>query len=232
MDFDVYCDESRLDILSSKKSSDSYMVIGSLWIPSERRNEVKDRLKQAQNEHRYLCEFKWNKVTSSKMEFYLELIDIFFEYNEDFRFRCIVVDKDKVDLFKYHQSDAELGFYKFYYQLLHHWILDCNTYSIYVDMKTNRCGNRLPILKGCLQNASLFSDIKSVQALPSHEVLFIQWADLFVGAVSAKYNGGIKSDAKKKVIGRIEEKLGFAIMPTSRDFSKFNIFKINPGGGW
>ena len=232
MEFLVYCDESRLDIFTSKKNNDSHMVIGSMWLPSDKRDEFKARIKDFQNQYKYFCEFKWNKVTNSKLEFYLTIVDIFFEYNEELRFRCIVVDKEKVDLIKYHQADAELSFYKFYYQLLHHWVLDFNTYSVYVDTKTNRYGDRLSILKNCLQNSNLSSDVKNVQALPSHEVLFIQWVDLFIGAVSAKFNGGLKSDAKKKVIERIEEKLGFEIGPTSRDYLKFNIFKINPGGGW
>ena len=35
-----------------------------------------------------------------------------------------VINKNDVDLYKYHQNDQELGFYKFYYQVLHHWIFD------------------------------------------------------------------------------------------------------------
>jgi len=52
------------------------------------------------------------------------------------RFRCIAVDREQVNL-ALHQNDGELGFYKFYYQLLHHWILD-NEYRIFCDLKTNR----------------------------------------------------------------------------------------------
>jgi predicted ATP-binding protein involved in virulence len=230
MDFDIYCDESNSDVLSSNKSKYSFMVIGGIWLPSQEKSAIKQDIKKIREAYGCYGEIKWNKVSNSKLDFYLALFDYFF--SKDIRFRAIIVDKLKVDLIKYHKADAELGFYKFYYQLLHHWILDFNSYSIYIDLKTNKLGDRVKILKDCLQNSNITSDIKKMQALHSHEVIFIQLADLLTGAVSSKFNNSITSQAKQVIIKAIENHLKHEIKPTSRDIRKFNIFKINPKGGW
>lgn len=231
MDFNIYCDESNSDVLVSKKSMYSYMVIGGIWIPSDKKLEIKRDIKKIQNTNECFGEIKWNKVSNSKLDFYLALIDYFFG-NNDIRFRAITVDKTKIDVINYHKSDAELGFYKFYYQLLHHWILDFNSYSVYVDIKTNKSKDRIKVLKDCLQNSNITSEIKNIQALHSHEVIFIQLTDLLIGAVNSKFNNNIISKAKQTILETIEKHLGHEIIPTSRNIHKFNIFKINPKGGW
>ena len=39
MKFEVYCDESRPDLLSSQKPAAQYMVIGGLWLPADQRDK-------------------------------------------------------------------------------------------------------------------------------------------------------------------------------------------------
>lgn len=76
-------------------------------------------------------------MSPNRRDFYVELIDLFFAYGDNLRFRCIAVDRTQLNL-ALHDNDGELGFYKFYYQLLHHWILDFNSYRIFCDVKSNR----------------------------------------------------------------------------------------------
>lgn len=232
MEYEIYCDESRLDVFTSKNNHSNFMVIGGLWLMKEDREVFKKDIEAFRAKYSCFGEIKWNKVSTSKLEFYLNLIDYFFDKGEELRFRCIVIDKTKIDLALYHKSDAELSFYKFYYQLLHHWIMDFNTYSIYLDTKTNRVHDRLKTLHKCLISSHITSTIKKVQALPSDEVIFIQLVDLLSGAVSAKFNEDVKGKNKKLIIQKIEERLTHEVMPTSRDYSKFNIFKIDPGLSW
>jgi hypothetical protein len=151
---------------------------------------------------------------------------------DQLRFRCIVVERDKVDLVKYHQSDHELGFYKFYYQLIHHWIFDFNRYSIFLDYKKNKAKDRLHTLKKVLQNANLTSEILCVQALPSKESVLTQLADLLIGAVGYKFHSHLESAAKNSVITKIEDYLKHPIQKTKLVETKFNVFQINLGGGW
>jgi uncharacterized protein (UPF0248 family) len=230
MKFEVYCDESSPEVLWDRKAS-KYLVLGSVWIPSDFREELKGSIKQIKEAHNYRNEIKWNKVSPSSLSFYKALLTYFFS-SDNIRFRAIIVDADKVDMVKFHNDDSELSFYKFYYQLLHHWILDFNDYSIFIDHKVNKDLNRIHKLKDVLSKANLFSSIENVQALPSHELLGIQLADFLMGALNGKINGKITSESKKEIISDIEKILGCEIAPTPKAKEKFNVFKINLQGGW
>jgi len=45
MKFEVYCDEAYPDLFTSKKANAHYLMIGSLWLPSELRLELKEKIK-------------------------------------------------------------------------------------------------------------------------------------------------------------------------------------------
>ncbi|MCL1499937.1 hypothetical protein A7D16_07130 [Xanthomonas nasturtii] len=232
MRFEVYCDEANPDVLTSASPRARYLMIGSLWLPQEVRNELKSRIGDLRKRHEAWGEIKWSKVAPNRRDFYVELVDIFFAYGENLRFRCIAVDRTQIDL-SLHDDDAELGFYKFYYQLLHHWILDFNDYRIFCDAKSNRDSKRLPVLAQCLSRANLSSNIESVQSLPSNEVVLIQMCDLLLGAASSKINSTLTPNtAKFTVVSRIESALGRELGSTSKGEEKFNIFKIRLNGGW
>ena len=233
MEFDVYCDESRPDLFASKRNETGcFMLIGSVWFPYEQREVFKAEIKELRRRHNAFGEVKWRAVAPSKLEFYLDLVDWFFGNQLACRFRCIVVEADLVDLTKFHESDQELGFYKFYYQLLHHWILDFNQYRVFLDHKRNRDRDRLKVLRRCLAHTNISSNIERVQALDSRDSQFIQLADLLTGAVAARFHDATSSAARLAVIERIETRLGHPIRATARSESKFNVFKIDLGGGW
>ena len=108
MDFEVYCDESWPDLLSSVRSNVSYMVIGSLWFPAELRVAYKDAIHQLRDKHRVGGELKWQKISRSREDFYRDLVVWFCEQGEDLRFRAIAVDQQRVDLQLYHEDDQTL----------------------------------------------------------------------------------------------------------------------------
>jgi hypothetical protein len=182
--------------------------------------------------HNVYGELKWNKISPKFYELYEDIIDYFFQ-TEQLRFRTILVEADKVDNYVFNNKDIELGFYKFYYQLLHHWIFDFNNYNIFVDLKVNRDKTRLRVLKNSLDNTNLTSGIFQVQGLPSEQSLGIQLADILTGLTNAKFNKEITSTAKLGLITYIENTyLGNTISPTPKWEEKFNVFKINLQGGW
>jgi hypothetical protein len=233
MKFDVYCDEARPDLFCSKKPPVDYLVIGSLWSHREDRAGLKTAIHELRNRHKVGGEFKWQKVSPSRVAFYQDLIALFFSEGDRLRFRCIAVNRTKVDLVKYHNSDQELGFYKFYYQLLHHWIEDFNQYEVFCDYKRNRDMRRLQVLHRCLCAANLSADIACVQAVRSEEVVLIQLVDVLTGAASAKLNGTLNTpSAKTDLVTALESKLGRSIQPTAKTAQKFNLFEIDLGGGW
>lgn len=233
MRFDVYCDESRPDLLCSEKPSARFMVIGSLWLETENRDSFKREIHQLRDTHKVGGEFKWQKASASRAAFYTELVDFFSDMGEKLRFRCIAVEHDKVDLLQYHDSDQELGFYKFYYQMLHHWIMDFNTYSVFCDFKVNRQSDRLPVLQRCLGSSNLSAEIVTAQAVRSKESVLLQLCDVLTGAAAARLNGSLNpTGAKKQILDHIERRLGRTIAHTARAESKFNVFVINLQGGW
>ncbi len=165
MKFEVYCDEANPDVLTSASPRARHLMIGSLWLPENLRNEVKARVTALRKRHQTWGEIKWSKASPNRRDFYVELVDLFFAYGDNLRFRCIAVDRTQLNL-ALHDNDGELGFYKFYYQLLHHWILDFNIYRIFCDVKSNRDPKRLPVLARCLSRANLTSSVEYIQALP------------------------------------------------------------------
>jgi hypothetical protein len=235
MNYEIYCDESQPDVFWSQSNERAkYLMIGGLWLPAELRQDIKHDIRNIKEEFRIKSEFKWHKVHSSKELFYMALIDLFMKYGDQLRFRCIAVEGDKVDLVKFHESDAELGFYKFYYQAIVHWIFDFNEYRIFCDEKTNRVGDRLKTLRRTLDCSNISSKIISVQALPSKESVLIQLTDLLLGMASSRLNETVKPESiKEKLIVYLEQRLGVKLLgPTRKIEQKFNIFKINLQGGW
>lgn len=231
MDIEAYCDESRQDYFAhaGKIAAGHYVLIGSLWLEALSRSEIKSKIRALRQKHNLHGEFKWKRVSPSRQVFYTDLIDLFFD--EQLRFRCIVLPANQLDVITFHSGDNELMFYKFYYLMLRAWILEFNRYRIFVDMKTNRI-QRLSKLTEVLRNTNRFAKIEPVQALPSHEVDLLQFVDVLIGAVGYRFHATITSQAKLAVVTAIEDHLKHPIRPTSKSQEKFNIFSWRPGGGW
>ncbi len=233
MNIDVYCDEAYPDLLSSHHPQARYLVIGGLWLKSMDRDRFKSAIHELRDQYRIGGEFKWTKVSPSKTDFYRALLTWFHGQGEDLRFRCIAIDHQEVDLIHFHQRDQELGFYKFYYQMLHHWIHPFNEYRVYCDFKRNRLRDRLLTLKVCLNNANLAAVIDTVQSVRSRESVLIQLADVLIGLASARLNNRLAlGSAKENAAIHLEGLLGRRIAATALCEKKFNVFKINLQGGW
>jgi len=233
MKFDVYCDESRPDLFASDSPQAQFMVIGSLWLPTESREEVKKAIHALRDKHKIGGEFKWQKVSPSRERFYQELVNYFLDLGDRLRFRCIAVDRAKVNLVHYHDSDQELGFYKFYYQMLRHWLDDFNEYAVFCDCKRNRDPQRLRVLRRCLDASILSSRVSCVQAVSSRESVLIQLADVLTGIACARLNQSLRAgSAKERLVQCFEDRLGHVIRHTFKAEQKYNVFVINLQGGW
>ncbi len=231
MVFDIYCDESRQDLLVRKESitqHNRFVCIGGLMVPREQRKILKEKIINLKVKHSVFGELKWGNVSNNKMEFYLELIDLFFEH-EEVTFRTVVIDATEIDNEVFNQNDHELGYYKFYYQLLAHWIECDDTYCVFTDFKTNKDRNRLNELKNICNKIYHKDNLAVVQAINSKESLLLQLQNVIMGAIGYKFNFGESGTAKAKieVVKRIEYKLGQPLSPTDKVAKKVNIFKIN-----
>lgn len=231
MKFEIYCDESGIEALT-RKDAHLYSAIGGIWMPADFRNIFKEQMNAIKARHAIYGELKWNKLSPKFYKVYEDIVDYFFK-TPQLRFRVILIEAKNVDNYTFNNKDVELGFYKFYYQLLHHWIFDYNDYNIFLDLKVNRDKTRLKTLKQSLDSSNLTSGISQVQGLPSEQSLGIQLADILTGLTNAKFNKEVTSEAKLNLIAHIENTyLGNTISPTSKWEEKFNVFKINLQGGW
>lgn len=230
--YEVYCDESRPELFVANLDATlpSNALIGSLWLPAALRKEMKAKVRALRGAYGKWGEAKWGKVSPSSLDFYRALVDLVL-LDDRVRFRCIVVDASKLDLQRFHQSDGELGFYKFYYQLLCHWLVPGASYSIFCDDKVNRDKGRLATLGRVLQNARRHSALRRIESIDSSESVITQLCDVLLGAVQAKFNGSnAGSNAKLALIAHIEQRLGHEIAATYFSEHQFNVFRIQLSG--
>ena len=230
MKYEIYCDESCWEALYDKDSH-NYAAIGGVWIPADKRQEAKTLIVNLKKKYGLYGEIKWNHICPKSIEMYKELVRMFFD-NEQFRFRAICIKSADVNHDLFNAGNGELGFYKFYFQLIHHWMLMGNSYQIFLDYKTNGYQHRVQELGKILNNAST-AELTKIQALPSEESVLIQLADVLTGAVASAFNNPtLTSDSKQSIRELIEKRLGHNIMGTPAGESKFNVFNINLRKDW
>lgn len=220
----IYCDESRHEGQSAQR----YMVIGGLWLPRDKRGEILPTLRAIQKDHGITGELKWGKISRAKLAGYQSLVD-FVASRPDIHFRCIVVDKSKVNHDKYFKNDRQLGFWVFYWHCLKQWMGNGNTYYVSIDFKPESLHSgprrlREVLEKECVRRCWL----KSLDCVDSHENLFCQIADIFIGAVGYEQNGLSGSPAKQALAAHIAARyhrkdLRGSDLPSQQ---QFNIWRI------
>lgn len=228
MKYEIYCDESCVEALFNKEAH-PYAVIGGIWIPAECRQQIKDEIKKIRIKYGKLGEMKWKKVSPVTLDMYKELIDLFFGRYQ-IRFRAICIKASEVDHETYNQGSGELGFYKFYFQLIHHWLVPGNEYSVFIDYKTNADPHRATVMQRVLRCTSPVK-VDQVQALSSEQSLLIQLADVLTGVVAASFNNDLKG-TKLELANIVEQYLRHPIRSTGLGEQKFNVFDINLRKGW
>ena len=196
------------------------------------RKQVKEpELKKICKEYKFNQEIKWNKVGNKYSEFYQKIVDLFFQ-NESLSFRCIIVDKKKIEYEIYHENDKELAFFKFYYLLLRDMLNDNSLYFIFLDKKPTRDKNRARALKAFLDSHLLIhrqqSQIKHFQAYNSSENVLIQLSDFLTGLFGYSNNNGEKSQ-KSKIVNFFQSKAGYNLnKTTNKSATKINILRWIP----
>ena len=65
MRFEVYCDEAHPDVLTSAKPRMRYLMIGSLWLPADLREQIKIKVRELRQTYTTWGEIKWSKFGTS-----------------------------------------------------------------------------------------------------------------------------------------------------------------------
>ena len=220
--FNLYCDESTHLI----HDGHPYMLLSYISIAYPQIRLAKEEIKAIKRKFNYTEELKWTNVHSATYKVYAELVDWFFM--NDLEFRAVVVDKSQID-----EKRADYSFndfyFRMYFQLLHTKVDFQNRYNVFLDIKDTCSGEKLEKLKKIM---SYNSSIGTLQFIPSRESVFIQLADVLMGAIN--YNlriqkGDVKGNviAKLKLIEKIKRHSNISLnttIPLSRN--KFNLFFI------
>lgn len=203
--FNVYCDESRVENKDSKN-----MVIGALFLPRRAKKKIVRDIKSIFNKHNFNYELKWSKVHKKFIPFYKEIID-YFVSNDNLNYRCIIVDKSKINLKKYHEDDLELAFFKFYYLMLRPKLLSQNRYYIFLDKKPTRDRNHARALRAFLDSYILRKKqdcgIDHFQAYNSRYNLLIQLCDFLTGLTGFVINEKKQNSAKGEITDYFKSKI-------------------------
>lgn len=220
--FNLYCDESTHLI----HDGHPYMLLSYISIAYPQIRLAKEEIKAIKRKFNYTEELKWTNVHSATYKVYAELVDWFFM--NDLEFRTVVVDKSQID-----ETRADYSFndfyFRMYFQLLHTKVDFQNRYNVFLDIKDTCSGEKLEKLKKIM---SYNSSIGTLLFIPSRESVFIQLADVLMGAIN--YNlriqkGDVKGNviAKLKLIEKIKRHSNISLnttTPLSRN--KFNLFFI------
>lgn len=220
--FNLYCDESTHLI----HDGHPYMLLSYISIAYPQIRLAKEEIKAIKRKFNYTEELKWTNVHSATYKVYAELVDWFFM--NDLEFRAVVVDKSQID-----EKRADYSFndfyFRMYFQLLHTKVDFQNRYNVFLDIKDTCSGEKLEKMKKIM---SYNSSIGTLQFIPSRESVFIQLADVLMGAIN--YNlriqkGDVKGNviAKLKLIEKIKRHSNISLnttIPLSRN--KFNLFFI------
>lgn len=227
---DIFCDES----CHLKNKEFTVTVIGAIYCEKKNKPIIYEEIRRIKRKHKIgiNSEIKWTKVCNSKIDFYKELTEFFFN-NRLLSFRSIVIsNKDKVNDKKYNGGDPNLLYYKMYYLLLNGIIDIKNKYRIFLDIENAKQTKKLEKLQEVLCNNKydfMQDKIDGIWQIDSKSSELVQLADFFSGALAFYHRGLYDKDesskAKKEIIDIISDNIGPSLKRgTHRNEELFNIF--------
>lgn len=228
----------RCNIYSDEASTTNarYMLIGGLWVPWHCEERLADAMSEVRIRYRLTAEMKWTKVSRALLPAYRDFVDCFVA-DAELSFRCIVIDTQIVDYALFHRGDAELGFYKFYYQLISRNLEPDNSYWLYTDERQNRKSNRLEVLRLVVnrwwRKQADAEPLRAVEPRRSHSEDAIQLADVLLGAIAYAWNQRGGSQAKLDLVQHVAQSLlgrSDLRLATRPGTTRLSIWKWQPTG--
>ena len=230
--YNVYCDES----CHLEKDTSPIMILGAMYCQEERKKQIYDEIRAIKIKHNIssFFEIKWTKVSESKIDFYLELLDYFWN-NQDLLYRGLVASgKQSLDHDKYNGGDYDLWYYKMYYRMLDPVISPNDKYHIMVDIKDTRGGKRVAKLREVLCN-NIYDFKKEVidqiGQINSKESDILQLVDLINGALAFYHRGLVNNlDSNLGKIRFVKALRKHADLDNNTKYGerKFNLFIWEP----
>jgi Protein of unknown function (DUF3800) len=227
--YNVYCDES----CHLERDGLSAMVVGAVWCGAVHASGHARQIRALKVKHHLSPKFeiKWTKVSESKIDFYLDLLEMFFT-ERDLHFRGLLFpDKAKLDHEAFKQSHDE-WYYKMYFDMLKTIISPTARYRIYIDIKDTWGGKRVEHLHDVISHSMYdFSReiVERVQIVRSDEFELMQIADLLIGAVGYAARHLQSNRGKLRLVEFIRQQTGYSLTrSTLYREDKFNLLRWAP----
>ena len=223
----IYCDES-CHLENDKKN---VMGIAGISCPNTIKEGVYRDIKKIKHDFniREDIEIKWNKVSSSKIDYYKALIEYFFT-NEFLNFRGVILPDKKILDHKKHNQTHDDFYYKMYYYVISYFLNFSDDINVYIDIKDTCSNHKVNKLKSILDHKAREKDknINRIQQIRSHENSILQIADLILGAVTYENRQLQTSDAKLELCRLIKNYSNSNLTSTSylRN-DKFNLLVLD-----
>ena len=227
-DVSIYCDEST----HLPNDGEPFLVLGAVTAPTGKRLSISKRIAELKTSNGLPAEIdvKWNNVSPSKLRFFIEIVDYFFDEN-DLGFRCVVAPKSGLKHHEFRQTHDD-WYFKMMFLLVRDLIPPDACSYIYLDKKDTRSSLKVQKLHQVIANNEYDFDyrrVRRVQVVESHHVNLMQVSDLLMGAVNYANRELAGSEAKLAVVNRIRERAGLSLTSsTLPSEKKFNIFKWRP----
>jgi hypothetical protein len=210
----IYCDESS----HLENDKNLIMGLGALSCPTDKKDIVFQRIREYKIKHGLSKDFeiKWTKVSSSKIEFYLDLINYFFDV-EYLGFRSIIIDKRKLN-YDNNNSNHDEFYYKMNFLLLREMLQPTKQYKIYLDKKDTNGRKKIAKLHTylCNKNYDFKKEmVQNVQEVVSDQVELVQLCDLLLGAVCYVNRELSTSQGKLEIIKKIKQRSGYSLIKTT-----------------
>ncbi len=235
MEYLIYCDES------CPLEHEPVSLFGVIGCSSENKKTIVKELRELKEKHFYgfsRQETKWTKISSSKKEYYKELIK-YFKNKDDIRVRILVVkNKEDLDNKKYNEGDYQTWYYKMYFYLLDRFLDANSSYYMMYDEKDTHTTYRMNEVKRIITGKKNYREDENfdlkIKQINSKESELMQLLDVIMGAVGYKNRGYMDAQDKKEttkqiIVEYIEKECKKNLSQTTSPFeTKFNIFIWNP----
>jgi len=208
------------------------MCIGYVKVPHRVYKNLYRIFNDLKTKHKTPGEIKWNKFSKSRLPLYKELVNFFLKTPIEFR-AVLVKYKDRLNNEDYNQGSHDNFYYKMTYYLLRPNPPGIE-YRVFLDIKDTRGKEKLRKIEQIFQNHhNGKSPFVHFQHLRSHENVFFQLTDLFIGAITYKTRVENKelepNESKMEFINYLEKQIGFSLHEGTVPWeSKFNIFDHQP----
>jgi len=225
MEYSIYCDES----CHLENDGIAVMALGAVWCPLNSRKEVFERIREIKVKHKLnpYFEIKWNKVSESKIDLYLDLINYFFD-NDDLHYRGLIIPDKTALNHDYFNQNHDTFYYKMYFDLLKVILDPDSSYNIYIDIKDTQSQEKVVKLLEVLRNNHYdFNNkiIKKIQQVQSHQIEILQITDLITGALGYLHRGLNTNKGKEILIKRLQYRSNYSLLKTTLyKEEKMNVF--------